>query len=277
MSRLRRPASSARSGRWSREPKVLSASFPRRRSLARRSQKMGWHRAHGARKEADVVILILGGNPGRPGARRWAAETPNLLNVAVSRARRRLYVIANREAWGHLRYFDVLADSLPTEPSASASARLAISRAVFMSALDTARAAPYRRAKWARWPSTACIAVGPFRVPAESPICGSAMSTASGEVSFNSLRRTYVLIKESGLLRKHLKHPLVNSVLSKQPVDIDRTNLAQPVTPGTRSAPASRPAAPHRASRPSTQPTTSSPRAWPRDDSRTGGHAVASV
>ena len=71
-------------------------------------------------KEADVVILILGGNPDRPGARRWAAETPNLLNVAVSRARRRLYVIGNREAWGHLRYFDVLADSLPTQPSASA-------------------------------------------------------------------------------------------------------------------------------------------------------------
>ena len=70
-------------------------------------------------KEADVVILVLGGNPGRPGARRWAAETPNLLNVAVSRARRRLYVIGNREAWGHLRYFDVLADSLPAQPPTS--------------------------------------------------------------------------------------------------------------------------------------------------------------
>lgn len=69
------------------------------------------HTAQG--KEADVVILVLGSDPAREGARAWAASKPNLLNVAVSRARRRLYVVGDREAWKRHRYFDVLADRLP--------------------------------------------------------------------------------------------------------------------------------------------------------------------
>jgi hypothetical protein len=69
------------------------------------------HTAQG--KEADIVILVLGSDPSSDGARDWAASKPNLLNVAISRARRRVYVIGNREAWKRLRYFDVLADRLP--------------------------------------------------------------------------------------------------------------------------------------------------------------------
>ncbi|MFJ4781310.1 DEAD/DEAH box helicase [Streptomyces sp. NPDC088762] len=64
-------------------------------------------------KEADVVILILGTDPRRAGARAWAASRPNLLNVAVSRAKRRLFVIGNRDAWRDQRFFTTLADSLP--------------------------------------------------------------------------------------------------------------------------------------------------------------------
>ena len=67
-------------------------------------------------READVVVLVLGGQPDRPRARSWAAERPNLLNVAVSRAGRRLYVIGNRELWKRLPFFGVLADSLPVWP-----------------------------------------------------------------------------------------------------------------------------------------------------------------
>ncbi|MCK8677439.1 DEAD/DEAH box helicase [Streptomyces lichenis] len=64
-------------------------------------------------KEANVVLVVLGAG-GRSGPRNWAASTPNLLNVAVSRARRRLFVVGDYEAWRGHRYFDVLAQSLPS-------------------------------------------------------------------------------------------------------------------------------------------------------------------
>jgi superfamily I DNA and/or RNA helicase len=68
-------------------------------------------------KEADIVFLMLGSGPQRPGARDWAAAKPNLLNVAVSRAKRRLYVIGNRKLWSGQRYFNALAQ-LPDPRSA---------------------------------------------------------------------------------------------------------------------------------------------------------------
>ena len=63
--------------------------------------------------EADVVILVLGGDPGRPDARAFASKDSTLLNSAIGRARRRLYVIGNRETWAGEPYFDALARRLP--------------------------------------------------------------------------------------------------------------------------------------------------------------------
>ncbi|MFN8075836.1 MAG: ATP-binding protein [Kineosporiaceae bacterium] len=69
------------------------------------------HRTQG--QERDVVVLVLGSDPARPGARAWAAQKPNLLNVAVSRARQRLYVVGDRDLWSAQPHFSLLASSLP--------------------------------------------------------------------------------------------------------------------------------------------------------------------
>lgn len=93
-------------------------------------------------KEADVVIVVLGGNPDRPGARKFAAEGPNLLNVAVSRACRRLYVIGNRQAWSGERYFDVLAAHVPPAAAAEPPLLLRPAERQFHSAVEMS---PLRR------------------------------------------------------------------------------------------------------------------------------------
>lgn len=70
-------------------------------------------------KEAEVIILVLGGDPRRPGAKQWASQRPNLLNVAVTRAKRRLYVIGNLDAWKHYQYFDICAAILARDNGAA--------------------------------------------------------------------------------------------------------------------------------------------------------------
>ncbi|RKE37530.1 AAA domain-containing protein [Paraburkholderia sp. BL23I1N1] len=51
-------------------------------------------------KEAEHVIFLLGGNPKTPGViASFAGAKPNLVNVAVTRAKRRLYVVGDLAYW----------------------------------------------------------------------------------------------------------------------------------------------------------------------------------
>jgi hypothetical protein len=68
-------------------------------------------------KESDVVVFLLGTDPSQSKrARDWAARPVNLLNVAVSRARRRLFVIGSHEEWSQAPNFRELAQNLTRHP-----------------------------------------------------------------------------------------------------------------------------------------------------------------
>ena len=65
-------------------------------------------------KEAEAVILLLGApSMNQRGARAWAGGRPNLLNVAVTRAKSAIYVVGNRELWKQHGVFGVLDRHLP--------------------------------------------------------------------------------------------------------------------------------------------------------------------
>ncbi len=65
-------------------------------------------------KEEDVVFLVLGADDSTPGAVNWASQKPNLLNVAVTRAKKRLYIVGDINIWGTKPYFQTAAKNLPT-------------------------------------------------------------------------------------------------------------------------------------------------------------------
>ncbi|MBP6103595.1 MAG: ATP-binding protein [Gammaproteobacteria bacterium] len=60
-------------------------------------------------REAEAVFFVLGApEPKQQGARGWAGTTPNLLNVAMTRAKEAAYVIGNRDLWKQAGLFQEL-------------------------------------------------------------------------------------------------------------------------------------------------------------------------
>ena len=67
-------------------------------------------------REAETVILLLGApNANHSGARQWAAGEPNILNVAVSRAKQNFYVVGSHGAWSGVGHFRELGRQLAIE------------------------------------------------------------------------------------------------------------------------------------------------------------------
>jgi hypothetical protein len=65
-------------------------------------------------REAEAVIFVLGAPAAQQtGARNWAGGRPNLLNVAVTRAKEALYVVGNRTLWRNAGLFRELDARLP--------------------------------------------------------------------------------------------------------------------------------------------------------------------
>lgn len=66
-------------------------------------------------KEADIVFMVLGSVPEDGGirARKWASDFPNLLNVALTRAKCRVYVIGNLSDWKKCNHFHEMSKILP--------------------------------------------------------------------------------------------------------------------------------------------------------------------
>ncbi|MGO4527285.1 DEAD/DEAH box helicase [Microvirga sp. 2MCAF35] len=73
-------------------------------------------------REAETVILLLGApTVAQHGARKWAGTGPNILNVAVTRAKQNLYVVGSRGAWSGIANFNVMARLLPSMRASSVS------------------------------------------------------------------------------------------------------------------------------------------------------------
>jgi hypothetical protein len=63
-------------------------------------------------KENDIVIFILGCDEQNDGGAKWASSKPNLLNVAVTRAKRNIFVIGDPNVWSTLPGFNSVAYTL---------------------------------------------------------------------------------------------------------------------------------------------------------------------
>ncbi|MFI0435483.1 MAG: AAA domain-containing protein [Parachlamydiaceae bacterium] len=64
-------------------------------------------------KQAATVFFVLGADKTTYRAIDWASKKPNLLNVAITRAQTRFYIIGDYDLWAQWPHFDVAAQKLP--------------------------------------------------------------------------------------------------------------------------------------------------------------------
>jgi len=64
-------------------------------------------------KEARIVWMVLGCDRHSEGAIAWASGKPNVLNVALTRAKHRFFMIGDADLWGEKRYFQEARRHLP--------------------------------------------------------------------------------------------------------------------------------------------------------------------
>ena len=73
-------------------------------------------------KEADVVIVLTGLQGNSTGAAiTIVGNKPNLLNVAVTRAKERIYFVGDSNLWKQIPYFNFVFDELSVARSSDLS------------------------------------------------------------------------------------------------------------------------------------------------------------
>lgn len=70
-------------------------------------------------KENDIVIFVLGCDEEKNGGAVWASSKPNLLNVALTRAKKNIFVIGDPLVWQGMKGFEELLRILPSLPESS--------------------------------------------------------------------------------------------------------------------------------------------------------------
>lgn len=63
-------------------------------------------------KEANIVYFVCGGDESTKGAINWSCSKPNLLNVAVTRAKEEFYIIGDKDLISPKQYYDIIAQKI---------------------------------------------------------------------------------------------------------------------------------------------------------------------
>ena len=63
-------------------------------------------------KEADKVYFVTGTDEDQNGAIKWSCQKPNLINVAVTRAKKEFIIVGDKERISKLEYYDVVAEQV---------------------------------------------------------------------------------------------------------------------------------------------------------------------